>query len=114
MRAQSEHRVNDRAVKVRKEPKLLRRLPEAIRRVASTLAEMTGQIFDLHLAFTRHWTARFRHRFINADLGVFSLGEELDFAQWCRDLKRPIDPELQACREGDLDLFEGVTKFYNC
>ena len=108
MRAQSENRVN--------EPKLLRRIREAIRRVASVLAEMAGQIFDLHLAFTRHWTARFRRRFINADAGVFSLAEELDFAQFCRDLKEPIDPELQACHEEDLDLFEGFesgTKFFH-
>jgi len=112
MRAQREHRVNDRAVKVRKEPKLLRRILEATRRAASVLAEMTGQIFDFHLAFTRHWTARFRRRFINADVGVFSLCEELDFAQWCRDLKKPIDSELQPWREEDL--FEGVTKFYHC
>ena len=80
-------------------------------RVASVLAEMTTQISDFYLALTRHWTARFRRRFINADLGVFSLCEELDFAQWCRELKKPIDPELQAWREEDL--FEGVTKFYN-
>ena len=93
---------------------MLRRILEAITRVASALAEMTGQIFDFHLAFTRHWTARFRRRFINADLGVFSLLEELDFAQWCRDLKKPIeDPEMRRLLEEDLDPYEGVTKFYN-
>ncbi len=105
--------MNDRVVK---EPKLLRRILEAITRVASVLTEMTGQIFDFHLAFARHWTARFRRRFINADLGVFSLCEELDFAQWCRELKNPIDRELQAWREEDLDLFEGfesATKFFH-
>ena len=106
MRAQREHRVNDRAVKVREESKLVRRIREAITRVASALAEMAGQIFDFHLAFARHWTARFRCQFINADAGIFSLCEELDFAQWCRDLKKPIDPELQAWREEGLDLFE--------
>ena len=95
------------------EPKLLRRIREAIRRVASALAEMTGQMFDFHLAFTRYWTARYRRRFINADLGIFTLCEELDFAQFCRDLKEPTDPELQAWREENLDPFEGVTKFYN-
>ena len=93
---------------------MLRRIRESIRRVASVLAEMTGQIFDLHLGFTRHWTARFRRRFINADLGVFTLCEELDFAQFCRDLKKSIDPELQVWCEEDLDPFEGVTKFYHC
>ena len=82
MRAQSEHRASDRAVKVHKDQKLLRRILEAIRRIASVLAEMTGHIFDFHLAFKRHWTARFRRRFINADRGVFSLADELDFAQW--------------------------------
>ncbi len=91
---------------------MLRRIRESIRRVASVLAEMTTQIFDFYLAFARHWTARFRRRFINADLGIFSLSEELDFAQWCRDLKKPIDPELRACHEEDL--FEGVTHFYHC
>ena len=100
MRAQREHRMNEQF-------EMLRRI-----RVANVLVEMTRQIFDFHLAFARHWTARFRRRFINADLGVFSLCEELDFVQWCRGLKKPIeDPELQAWREEDL--FEGVTKFYN-
>jgi len=103
--------VNDRAVKVR-ESKLVRRIREAIRAIASVLAEMIGQIFDFHLAFARHWTARFRRRFINADLGVFSLADEVDFLKFCRDLKKPTDPELQAWREWD-DPFEGVTKFYN-
>jgi hypothetical protein len=93
---------------------LLRRILEAITRVASVLAEMTGQIFDFHLGFARHWAARFRRLFINADLGVFSLADEVDFVKFCRDLKKPIDPEPQAWREEDLDLFESVTKFYHC
>ena len=114
MRAESQHRVNDRAVKVREEPKLLRRIREAVRRVASVLAEMTGQIFDFHLAFTRHWTARFQRRFINADLGVFSLFEELDFALWCRDLKTPIeDPAMRRLLEEDVDWLYDV-KCYRC
>ena len=77
---------------------------------------MNGQIFDLYLAFTRYWIARYRRRFINADAGVFSLGEELDFAQFCRGLKEPIDPELEVWREENLDLFEGLesgTKFFH-
>jgi len=82
-----------------------------VRRLASVLAEMTRQIFDFHLAFARHWSARFRRRFINPDAGVFSLADEVDFLKFCRELK-PIDPELQAWREWD-DPFEGVTKFYN-
>ena len=44
---------------------------------------------------------------------MFTLCEELDFAQFCRDLKKSIDPELQVWCEEDLDPFEGVTKFYN-
>ncbi len=68
---------------------------------------MTGQIFDFYLAFSRHWLARFRRRFMNADLGVFSLADEVDFVKFCRDLKKPTDPEPQAWREEDLDLFEG-------
>jgi len=84
----------------------VRRIREAIRTVASILAEMTGQIFDLHLAFTRHWIARFRRRFIRPDLGVFSLADEVDFAKFCRELKKPTDPGLQAWREWD-DPFEG-------
>jgi hypothetical protein len=91
---------------------MLRRILEAIRCVANILAEMTGQIFDFHLAFKRHWTARSRRRFINADLGVFSLADEVDFLKFCRELKKPADPELEAWREWD-DFFEDVTKFDN-
>ena len=108
MRAQSEHRVN--------EPKMLRRILATIRSVTSVLAEMTGQIFDFHLAFARYWSARFRRRFINPDAGVFSLADEVDFAQFCRGLKEPIDPELEVWREENLDLFEGFesgTKFFH-
>jgi len=68
---------------------------------------MTGQIFDFHLAFARHWAARFRRRFINADAGVFSLADEVDFLKFCRELKSPIHSGPQAWREEDLDLFEG-------
>jgi len=92
---------------------LLRRILETIRAVASVLAEMTGQIFDFYLAFSRHWLARFRRRFIDADLGVFSLADEVDFLKFCHELKKPTGPELQVWREGD-DPFEGVTKFYHC
>ncbi len=91
---------------------MLSRIVEVIRTFASILAEMTEQIFDFHLAFARHWTARFRRLFVNTDLGVFSLADEVDFLGFCRELKKPTDPELQAWREWD-DPFEGVTKFYN-
>ena len=91
---------------------MLRRIFETIRCVANILAEMAGQIFDFHLAFARHWTARFRRRFINPDAGVFSLADEVDFLKFCRELKKPTDPEPQAWHEWD-DPFEGATKFYN-
>ncbi len=94
---------------------MLRRIREATR-IASVLAEMTTQIFDFHLAFMRHWTARFRRRFINADAGAFSLADEVDFLKFCRELKKPIDREPQAWREEDLDFFEGFesgTKFFH-
>ena len=84
----------------------MKRFFAMVRRLASILAEMTGQIFDLHLAFTRYWAARFRRRFINADAGVFSLADEVDFAKFCRDLKKPTDPELEVWREENLDPFE--------
>ena len=96
---------------------MLRRILEVITCVASVLAEMIGQIFDLHLAFARHWAARFRRRFINADAGVFSLADEVDFLKFCRELKKPTDSEPQAWREENLDPFEGFesgTKFYHC
>jgi len=96
--------VNGRVVKVR----------EAIRRVASVLAEMARQIFDFHLAFVRHWTARFRRRFIKADAGVFSLADEVDFLKFCRDLKKPItDPVMQRLLEEDVDWLWNV-KCYRC
>jgi len=83
-------------------------------RLASVLSEMANQIFDLHLAFTRHWTARFRRRFIKADAGVFSLCEELDFAQFCRGLKEPIEnPEMRRLLEQDVDWLYDV-KCYRC
>jgi hypothetical protein len=85
---------------------MLRRILEAIRNVTNVLVEMAGQIFDFNLAFMRHWTARFRRRFINADAGVFSLADEVDFLKFCRDLKKPTDPELQVWREENLDPFE--------
>ncbi len=75
---------------------------------------MTGQIFDFHLALTRHWTARFRRRFINADAGVFSLSDEVDFAKFCRDLKKPIeDPVMRGLLEEDVDWLYDV-KCYRC
>jgi hypothetical protein len=100
---------------VRKEPKLLRQILEAIPSVTSLLAEMATQILDFYLAFVRHWSARFRRRFIKPDLGVFSLCEEFDFAQWCRiALKNPIeDPEMRRLLEQDVDWLFDV-KCYRC
>ena len=94
---------------------MLRRIFEAIRCVANILAEMAGQIFDFHLAFARHWIARFRRRFINADRGVFSLADEVDFLKFCRELKKPTDPELEVWRECNdpFEGFESGTKIYH-
>ena len=76
MRAQSEHRVNDGAVKVRKEPKLVGRIREAIRAVASVLAEMTGSRTEKDYV-VRPWTEE----------------ENADFARFCASLdENPIDP----------------------
>ncbi len=76
MRAQSEHRVNDRAVKVRRGPKLVRRIREAIRAVASVLAEMTGSRTEKDYV-VRPWTE----------------DENADFARFCASLdENPIDP----------------------
>jgi hypothetical protein len=92
----------------------LKQFLATIRAVASVLAEMTGQIFDLHLAFTRYWAARFRRRFINADAGVFSLADEVDFLKFCRELKKPTDPELEVWREENLfEGFESGTKVFH-
>jgi hypothetical protein len=86
-----------------------------VRRLASVLVEMAGQIFDFHLAFARHWTARFRRRFINADAGVFSLADEVDFLKFCRELKKPTDSEPQEWREWNdpFEGFESGTKFFH-
>ena len=74
MRAQSEHRVKDRAVKVRKEPKLLRRIREAIRRVASVLAAVIGSGTGKDYV-VRPWTEE----------------ENADFERYC-SLIAPITP----------------------
>ena len=114
MRVQREDRVSDRAVRVRKEPKLLKRFLATIRSDASAIAEMTGQICDFHLAFARHWTARFRRRFIKPDAPLFSLADEIDFVKFCRDLKKPItDPVMRQLLEEDVDWLWDV-KCYRC
>ena len=93
---------------------MIRLIIETFGCFASALAEMVGQVVDCHLALARHWTARFRRRFIDADVGVLSLYEELDYAQWCRDLKKPIeDPVMRRLLEEDVDWLFDV-KCYRC
>ena len=76
MLAPSEHRVNDQAVRVRKEPKLLRRIREAIRRLASVLADVIGSRTGKDYV-VRPWTEE----------------ENADFARFCASLdENPIDP----------------------
>ena len=76
MRAQREHRVNDRAVKVRDESKLVRRIREAIRRVASVLAAVIGSRTGKDYV-VRPWTEE----------------ENADFAEFCASIdENPIDP----------------------
>ncbi len=90
---------------------MLRRILEAIRGIASALAEMTGQIFDFHLALTRHWTARLRRRFINENSPVFSFADERDFARFCRELKNPTEDPMLRPLEEDAEWLRDVECF---
>ena len=68
--------MNDRAVKVREEPKLLRRIREAVRRVASVLAVVIGSRTKKDYV-VRRWTDE----------------ENAEFAEFCAALAaNPIDP----------------------
>ena len=79
-----------------------------------SLTPVIGRTLDFLLALARHWTARFRRRFINADAPVFSLADEVDFAKFCRDLKKPIeDPVMRRLLEEDIDWLFDV-KCYRC
>ena len=77
-----------------------------------SLTPVIGRTIDFHLALARHLLARFRCRFINPDAPVFSFADERDFAKFCRALKSPLDPEIEALIEAEQDIFDGV-KFYN-
>jgi hypothetical protein len=39
---------------------------------------------------------------------VFTLAQEIDFAGFCRRLGEPLDPEIEALIDANLDIFEGV------
>ncbi len=70
--------MNDRVVKVRKEPKLVRRILEAIRRAASVLAAVIGSRTGKDYV-VRPWTEK----------------ENADFALFCASLDaNPIKPGL--------------------
>ncbi len=73
---------------------------------------MTFQLRDRARGLVLHLAARFRRWFLRVDAPVFTLAEEIDYARFCRELKSPLDPEIQAWIEAELDIFEGV-KFYN-
>ncbi len=82
--------MTDRVLKVRKEPKLLRRIREAIRRVASGLAAMIGWETKKDYV-VRPWTD----------------AENAEFAEFCSSIgDTPSDPlHAKAMEDGPIDFF---------
>jgi len=82
--------VNDRAVKVREESKLVRRIREAIRRFGSVLADMIGRETERDYVL-RPWTEE----------------ENSDFEKFCASIgETPSDPEWAAAMDdGEIDFF---------
>ncbi len=76
MRAQSEHRVNDRAAKVREESKFVRRILEIVRHLASVLADVIGREAEKDYV-VRPWTEQ----------------ENAEFSKFCVEIDAsPIEP----------------------
>lgn len=69
---------------------------------------MKFKLRDVARGLVLHLAARFRRRFVRADAPVFTLAQEIDFAGFCRRLGEPLDPEIEALIDANLDIFEGV------
>ena len=90
MHAQSEHRVNDGAVKVREEPKLVKLFLETFRSLARGLVTLIGCETEKDYVL-RPWTEE----------------EDEDFAKFCALIDvTPSDPEwAEAMEDGEIDFF---------
>ena len=69
---------------------------------------MKFRLRDVALGLILHLAARFRRRFQRPDAPVFTLAQDIDYAQFCRELKLPLDPAIEEWIEAELDIFEGV------
>lgn len=69
---------------------------------------MKFKLRDVARGLVLHLAARFRRRFVRADAPVFTLAQEIDFAGFCRRLGEPLDPEIEALIDANLDIFEDV------
>ncbi len=67
---------------------------------------------DVLRGVAAYYFADLRHRIFRADLPTWSLADHVEFAQFCRELREPCDPELEALLEEDLDIFEGVDCYH--
>jgi hypothetical protein len=53
-----------------------------------------------------------RHRVLRGAPPVWSLAQQCDYAAFLRRLGEPLDPEIEALIEAELDIFDGM-KMYN-
>ena len=65
-------------------------------------------VSDVLRGLAAYCVAVIRHKFLRDAPPVWSLAQAIDYAAFCRELKSPLDPEIEEWIEGELDIFEGV------
>ena len=63
---------------------------------------------DVVLGALAHLLGLVRYRVLRGAPPVWSLAQEIDYAAFLRRLGEPLDREIEALIDADLDIFEGV------
>jgi hypothetical protein len=80
---------------------------------STTATDMeTLHVCDVLRGLAAYCIAVIRHKFPRGAPPVWSLAQEIDYATFTRRLREPLDPEIEALIDADLNIFEGV-KCYN-
>jgi hypothetical protein len=68
----------------------------------------TLHVTDVLRGLATYCVAVIRHKFLRGAPPVWSLAQEIDYAAFCGRLGEPVEPEIEALIDADLDIFEGV------
>jgi hypothetical protein len=66
----------------------------------------TLYISDVLRGLAAYCVAVIQNKFLRGAPPVWSLADEIDYAKFCRELKSPLEPEIEEWIDVDMDFFQ--------